>query len=59
MNKHTSIPGREASWKKRTDTHYTDENPLQEKWKQQHPNYNQSDSLHKVNRPEQVILFRL
>ena len=28
-------------------------------WKQQHPNYNQSDSLHKLNRPEQVILFRL
>ena len=29
------------------------------KWKQQHPNYNQSNSLHKLNRPEQVILFRL
>ena len=29
------------------------------KWRQQHPNYNQSDSLHKLNRPEQVILFRL
>ena len=29
------------------------------KWKQQHPNYNQSDCLHKLNRPEQVILFRL
>ena len=29
------------------------------KWKQQHPDYNQSDSLHKQNRPEQVILFRL
>ena len=29
------------------------------KWKQQRPNYNQSDSLHKLNRPEQVILFRL
>ena len=27
--------------------------------KQQHPNYNQSDSLHKLNRTEQVILFRL
>ena len=24
-----------------------------------HPNYNQSDSLHKLNRPEQVILLRL
>ena len=29
------------------------------KWKQQHPNYNQSDSLHKLNRPEHVLLFRL
>ena len=29
------------------------------KWKQQHPNYNQSDSLQKPNRPEQVILFTL
>ena len=29
-----------------------------EKWKQQHPNFNQSDSLHKLNRPDQVILFR-
>ena len=28
------------------------------RWKQQHPNFNQSDSLHKLNRPEQVILFR-
>ena len=35
-------------------------NPLQEKkWRQQHPNYNQPYSLHKLNRPEQVILFRL
>ena len=29
------------------------------KWRQQHPNYNQSDSLHKLNRTEQVILLRL
>ena len=29
------------------------------KWRQRHPNYNQSDSLHELNRPEQVILFRL
>ena len=29
------------------------------KWKQQHPNYHHSDSLHKLNRTEQVILFRL
>ena len=27
--------------------------------RQQHLNYNQSDSLHKLNRTEQVILFRL
>ena len=29
------------------------------KRKQQHPSFNQSDSLHKLNRPEQVILLRL
>ena len=28
------------------------------RWRQQRPNYNQSDSLHKLNRTEQVILFR-
>ena len=56
---------REASWNKRTDTPLT---PMKrpssklsprKKWKQQLPNNNQSDSLHKLNRPEQVILFRL
>ena len=31
----------------------------EKKWKQQHPNCNQSDSLHELNRSEQVILFRL
>ena len=46
-------------------TSYTDEKTIiktlskKKKWRQQHPNYNQSDSLHKQNRPEQVILFRL
>ena len=45
-------------------TSYTDEKTIiktlsQKKWRQQHPNYNQSDSLHKLNRTEQVILFRL
>ena len=45
-------------------TTYTDEKTIiktlsKKKWKQQHPNYNQSDSLHKLNRTEQVILFRL
>nr|KAG5713187.1 hypothetical protein BaRGS_007714 [Batillaria attramentaria] len=28
-------------------------------WKEQHPNCNESDSYHKLNRPDQVILFRL
>ena len=65
MNKQTGLPGRKASWNKRTDTPLT---PMKrpslkpsprKKWKQQHPNYNQSDSLHKLNRTEQVILFRL
>ena len=45
-------------------TTYTDEKTIikilsKKKWKQQHPNYNQSDSLHKLNSTEQVILFRL
>ena len=46
-------------------TSYTDEKTIiktlskKKKWKQQHPDYNQSDSLHKVNSPEQVILLRL
>ena len=45
-------------------TSYSDEKtvikPLSKtKWRQQHPNYSQSDSLHIRNRPEQVILFRL
>ena len=45
-------------------TTYTDEKTIiktlsKKKWKQQHPNYNQSDSLHKLNRTEQVIMFRL
>ena len=45
-------------------TSYTDEKTIiktlsMNKWKQQLPNYNQSDSLNKLNRPERVILFRL
>ena len=28
--------------------------PRKKKWRQQHPNYNQSDSLHKLNIPEQI-----
>ena len=45
-------------------TPYTDEKTIvktltKKRWKQQHPNFNQSDSLHKLNRPEQVILFRM
>ena len=44
-------------------TCYTDEKTIiktlsKKKWNQQHPNSNHSDSLHKLNRPEQVILFR-
>ena len=44
---------------------YTDEKTIittlskKKKWKQQHPNFNQSDKLHKLNRPEHVVLFRL
>ena len=48
--------GKYTSYNRWKDHH---QNPFQEKWKQQHPNYKQSDSLHKLNRPEQVILFRL
>ena len=45
-------------------TSYTDEKTIvktltMKRWKQQNPNFNQSDSLHKLNRPEQVILFRM
>ena len=29
------------------------------RWKQQHPNFNQSYSFHRLNRPEQVVLFRM
>ena len=41
-------------------TTYTDEKTIiktlsKKKWKQQHPNYNQSDSLHKLNRTEQLF----
>ena len=28
------------------------------RWKQQNPSSNQSDSFHRLNRPEQVILFK-
>ena len=65
MNRQTSLPGREASWNKRTDTPLTlmkrpsSKPSPRKKWRQQHPNHNQSDSLHKLNRTEQVILFRL
>ena len=45
-------------------TSHTDEKTIiktlsKKTWKLQHPNSNQSDSLHKLNRPEQAILFRL
>ena len=29
------------------------------RWKQQHPNFKQSDSLHRLNIPEQITLFRV
>ena len=56
MSKQTGLPGREASWNKRTDIP-----PILMKRpsSKPSPNYNQSDSLHKLNRTEQVILFRL
>ena len=65
MSKQTGLPVREASWDKRTDTPLipmkrpSSKPSPRKKWKQQHPNYNQSDSLHKLNRTEQIILFRL
>ena len=45
-------------------TAYTDEKTIiksltMQRWKQQHPNFSQSDSFHRLNRPEQVILFRM
>ena len=55
----------QTSWTKRTDTPLThmtrppSKPSPRKKWKQQHPNSNQSDSLHKLNGLEQVILFRL
>ena len=65
MNKQTGLPEREASLEQEDRyTSYTEEKTIiktlsKNKWKQQHSYYNQSDSLHKLNRPEQVILFRL
>ena len=61
MNKQTGLLGKEASWTKKTDTPLTPmkrpsskRSPRNKKIKQQHP---LSDSLHKLNRQEQVILF--
>ena len=60
MSKQTRLLGKEANWTKKTDTPVTPIKTLsKKKWKQQHPNSNPSDSFHKQNRPEQVILFRL
>ena len=65
MSKQTGLPGRQASWNKRTVIppilmkRPSSKPSPRKKWKQQHPNYKQSDSLHKLNRPKQVILFRL
>ena len=60
----TGLRGKEASWTKRTGTPLTPmkrrslKTLYKKKWKQ-HTNSNQPDSLHELNRPEQVILFRL
>ena len=45
-------------------TSYTDEKTIiktltMQRWRQQLPNSNQSDSFHRLNRPQQVILFRM
>ena len=65
-NEQADWPAREGGQLEQEDryTTYTDEKTIiktlsKNKWKQQHPNSNQSDSLHKLNRTEQVILFRL
>ena len=56
---------KQTSWTKRTDTPLTlmkrpsSKTSPRKKWKQQHPDSNLSDSLHKLNRPEQAIMFRL
>ena len=65
MNKQTGLPRKEAGQTKRTSTPLILMKILSSKpspWKkrkQQHQNYNQSDSVHKMNKPEQVILFKL
>ena len=65
MNKQTGLPGKEASQTKRTSTPLILMKILSSKpspWKkrkQQHQNHNQLDSVHKMNKPEQVILFKL
>ena len=60
MSKQTGLPGRETSWNKRTDIPLTPmKRPSSNPSPRKHPNYNQSDRLHKLNRTEQVILFRL
>ena len=68
---HSSIQGNEQAEKLATEggqldqkDRYTDEKTIiktlsKKKWKQQNQNVNQSENLHKLNRPEQVILFRL
>ena len=64
MNKQAGLLGKEANWTKRTDTPFTpmkrpSSKPSPSKTEAATANCNQSDSLHKLNRPEQVILFRL
>ena len=65
MSKQTGLPWREASWNKRTDTPLipmkrpSSKPSPRKNGSSNTPNYNQSDSLHKLDRTEQVILFRL
>ena len=64
MNKQTGLLGKEASWTKRTDTPLT---PMKRPSSKSSPRkqeaatlkLNHSDSLHRLNRPEQIILFKL
>ena len=56
MNKQTGLLVKEASWAGEKIIIRT---LTKKKMKAATPNFNQLDSLHKLNRPEQVIMFRL
>ena len=64
MKKQTGLLAKEPAGQEDRYTSYTDEKTItktltMKRWKQQHPNFNLSDSFHRLNRPEQVILFRM